>query len=310
MLNNEYRNSQFLYNLLVEICKEKHYKINGFSYNYIIEISNNKKSVLLYGDCLPLNNNIAQKISRDKCALYETLSFKKIPCVKHELVKHPAYELGKNSYKILEEKLTNNSNGLVIKDNRGSCGRNVFYVKNNKELKNVANKIFSMWQDIAVSPFIENTCEYRVIILDGKLCVAYKKERPFIIGDGKNSIKKLVESKYNNFNFEIKKEDLNKKPKKDEKVLIGWKNNLCCNSIPQIITEKNLKNKLTKFAKKVTDALDLRFASIDIFDTKEGFKVLETNAIVSMEIFASISVDNYNLTKKIFSSALDKCFEE
>lgn len=302
------KNSNYLYEILEEICAEKGYTIKGLSNNYIIEIIKKNKSIFLYGNSFPLNNNASQKISQDKSAFYSVLSSKGINCVEHKIVKHPSYDMG-YAQRELEKILSKYTSGIVVKDNKGSCGRNVFWVKNKKQLKIAISRIFSMNQDIAVSPFIENECEYRVILLDGKLCVAYKKEKPFVIGNGKNKIKQLIKNTYGNFDFELSKEMLNKKPKLNEKVVVGWKNNLAFKSAPQVVTDLKLKQTLLTFAKKVADTLNLRFCSIDIFSTESGLKVLETNAIVSMEIFSKSSEDNYNTTKKVFTESLEKCFE-
>lgn len=302
------KNSNYLFEILSKISEQKNYEIKGYSNNYIIEISKNKKSVFLYGNCLPLNNNSSQKISADKAALYTVLSSKNIPCVEHKIIKHPSFDMG-FAFNKLEDILLKNPSGIVVKDNKGSCGRNVFLVKNKKDLKLSINKIFSKNQDIAVSPFIENATEYRLIMLDNKLCVAYKKEKPFVVGDGKSTVKKLIKNNYGNFNFELPKAELNKKPKLNEKFVVGWKNNLAFNSSPETVLDSILKAKLTNLAKKVTKALNLRFCSVDIFEQNGTLKVLEINSIVSMEYFSKNSNENYTLTKKIFDIALQKCFE-
>ncbi len=302
------KNSNYLYEILSEISTEKNYQITGYSNNYIIEVTNKNKSIFLYGNCFPLNNNASQKISADKSAVYTVLSAKGLPCVEHKIIKHPSFDMG-YAYDKLETFLQSNPAGIVVKDNKGSFGRDVFLVRDNKHLKTSINKIFSKNKDIAVSPYIENANEYRLIILDGKLCVAYKKQRPFIVGDGKSTVKKLIKDTYGNFDFELPKTDLNKKPQLNEKFTVGWKNNLCFNSTPQVVTDQKLKNKLKTLAVKVAKTLNLRFCSVDIFEVENSLKVLEVNSIVSMEIFSKASEENYNLTKNIFKSALQKSFE-
>lgn len=301
-------NSNYLYNILTQIAKDKNYSVKGYSNNYIIEVSNNKKSLFLYGNCLPLNNNSSQKISADKSALYSILSAKNIPCVEHVIVKHPSFDMG-FAFDKIDEFLNNYQSGIVVKDNKGSCGRNVFLVKNKKDLKNAITKIFSKNQDIAVSPYLDNACEYRLIMLDNNLCVAYKKEKPFVIGNGKDTVKKLIKQNYGNFNFELSKTELNKKPKINEKFIVSWKNNLAFNSTPIVVTDANLKKRLTNLAKQVTKLLNLRFCSVDIFEQEKSLKVLEVNSIVSMEIFSKSSDENYKTTVKIFDKALQKSFE-
>lgn len=302
------KNSNYLFEILSEISKEKNYKIKGYSNNYIIEVTNKNKTIFLYGNCLPLNNNASQKISADKSASFIVLSNNNIPCVEHKIIKNPSFNFG-NTYNKMYDYLKENKNGIVVKDNKGSFGKNVFLVKNKNELKKSIDKIFSVNKDIAVSPYIEDASEYRLILLDNKLCVAYKKEKPFVVGDGKSCVKKLIKQKYGDFDFELGKKELNKKPKLNENFIVGWKNNLCFNSTPQIVTDTALKQKLFNLAKKVTKTLNLRFCSVDIFEQNSTLKVLEVNSIVSMEKFSNANNENYNLTKKIFTEALQKSFE-
>lgn len=303
-------NSNYLYKILTKIAEKKHYEIKGFSNNYIIEVLNKikKKSVFIYGNSFPLNNNSSQKICTDKAALYSVLDDKKIPCIEHKIVKNPMFKIGEIN-KQLSEFLHRYPKGIVVKDNKGSHGKDVFLVKNNKQLKVAVNKIFSKNLDIALSPYVENSCEYRVIMLDNSLCVAYKKIKPSVVGDGKHKVKNLITKAYKNFNFELDKKILSYKPKTNETVTIGWKNNLVFNSTPEIITNSTLKNKLFNLARKVTKTLNLRFCSVDIFETNLGLKVLEVNSIVCMEKFAEASETNYILTKQIFEMALEKSFE-
>ena len=61
--------------------------------------------------------------------------------------------------------------------------------------------------------------------------------------------------------------------------------------------------------KKTAKALGIRFASIDMIKTKEGWKVLEVNAGVMMEHFASSGENQYITAKAIYRDAILKMFE-
>lgn len=298
--------NDYLFKLLSEIATKKNFEITGLSDNYIIEIKdkNTKKTFYIYGNRFPLNNASSQKICSDKSALSDVLALNKIPHVIHTLFKHPKYNMPWK-FSTLKRHLVNNPQGLVIKDNFGSCGNNVYLVKTNFQLKKAVRKILKQGLDISLSPYVNYENEYRLIMLDGICMACYKKVRPFVKGDGKTSLRKLVFNKYAELNFNLPLISKFKIPKKDEKITVGWKHNLKMNSIPENITDEKLKNQLVDFAKKVLTTINIKFCSVDlIFDNTE-LKVLEINSIVSMNEYANYSKENYKTTKEIFTKAIE-----
>ena len=79
-----------------------------------------------------------------------------------------------------------------MKDNKGYCGNNVFWVKNKTQIKKAVNKIFKQNLDLAVCPYVDIEDEFRLIMLNGECKVCYKKVRPYVIGDGKLNVKNLI----------------------------------------------------------------------------------------------------------------------
>ncbi len=298
--------NDYLFKLLSEIAIQKNFEITGLSDNYIIEIKdkNTKKAFYIYGNRFPLNNASSQKICSDKSALSDVLTLNNIPHINHVLFKHPKYNIPWK-FNTLKQLLVNNSNGLVVKDNFGSCGNNVYLVKTIFQLKRAVTKILKQGLDIAVSPYVNYENEYRLIMLDGKCEACYKKVRPFVVGDGKTSLNKIVKNKYSELNFTLPFFKRFITPKKEEKITIGWKHNLKMNSIPQNITDEKLKNDLINFAEKVLKVIKMNFCSVDLFIENEQIKVLEINSIVSMNGYANYSKENYNTTKNIFTKAIE-----
>lgn len=295
------------YNFFASVAKDLNCTIKSLSNNYIFEVFSidKGKKFYIFGNALPLNNNVAQKVCMDKCATSTILTANNISCVEHILIKNP------NVFKNWEDKtfdsLLKEYKTLVVKDNHGFSGNLVFKVNNIKELKKHAQTIFNLNKDVALSPFIKYTDEYRLIMLNNKCEIIFKKVKPFVIGDGKSSILSLAEKKYGKDSPVILEiENKNYKPKENETICIGWKNNLKMCASVESVTDKALKKNLEALAKSVTKALNITFCSIDIIDDNGILKVLEVNSTVSALRYASTGAENLKQVKALFKKAFQQ----
>ena len=300
--------NEFYTSLFKEICNENNFKFNALSDNYIFCIDKKeKKRTFALGNSLDLNNNVAQKICMDKTALSIVLRENNIPCVNNVLLKNP--KVYKNfDRKTIKEFLKQNGT-IVIKDNEGSSGKLVFKTKSFLKANFFVKKIHRQNKDACISKYEDVRAEYRLIMLDGNCEIMYKKEKPFVVGDGKTSFYKLFKNKYKDIN--IKKKIFNSLyiPRKNKKIYLSWLNNLAYNNFPVDIEEKNIINDLKGLAIKCVRLLNLRFCSIDIILTGGEYKVLEINSIVSTKIYASQSDINMKKVKSLYLKAIKKCFE-
>jgi glutathione synthase/RimK-type ligase-like ATP-grasp enzyme len=57
-------------------------------------------------------------------------------------------------------------------------------------------------------------------------------------------------------------------------------------------------------------ALNANFCSVDIAEVNGKYKVVEVNGGVMMEKFSSQSIENYNIAKSIYASAINKLFKK
>ena len=77
-----------------------------------------------------------------------------------------------------------------------------------------------------------------------------------------------------------------------------------------MFSDKVLIGKLSNFALRVAEQLNLKFASIDIVKDKNGgYKVLEINSGVMMETFSKLNEHNYEIAKHIYRSAIYDYFD-
>jgi hypothetical protein len=216
-----------------------------------------------------LNTAATQAICKDKCAAFDILSYHHITCVEHFLFMPPAsgFSPKDGNYKELY-RLLDKYGKLVLKPNEGTSGSNVYSVTCGAELARASDQIFKGSESLAVSPFYEIEKELRVIVLDGSVKLVFSKELPSVLGDGSSSLAELVAAaSYDAATFDFSKFDFRYVPKKGEIVTLGWKHNLAHGASAKIVDFGHILNDLTVIALKASDALGIRFASIDIVIT-------------------------------------------
>lgn len=83
---------------------------------------------------------------------------------------------------------------IILKLNDSSQGRGIYKVYDEKELGDVAKNIFQKSNTFQIQKFYGYN-DYRVVVLGGKVLSAYQRIPLYVIGDGINSIKQLLELK-------------------------------------------------------------------------------------------------------------------
>ena len=309
MKNNERKFTK----MIKEICKEENINIESYSDNWIFRLSKDHISKHILGYRFELNSSSVDDICNDKSAASDIMISNHIPCVEHTFFISPPNLKYINNTGNLSEMLNylKQHKQIVCKPNEGTGGNCVTLVSNEKELEEAANEIFKENISLALSPFYEINNEYRVIILNNKVKLIYLKEIPFLIGNGKDSILKLIadsNKKYsiNEIDKHINYYDI---PKHNEIIKLNWKHNLGLGSKSQLLEDKEIKTILSNLAIKVSKTLNLKFASIDIIETNDTYKVLEINSGVMMDHFANINKENYKIAKSIYKEAIEAMFE-
>lgn len=288
--------------ILVEICKEKKIKLYSYSDKWNFKLEKNDKKYYISGYQFPIDTASTRLFVDDKAAISELLNENKINCFMHFFISNID---NNKKLKLIEDMLKNNDK-IVIKQNDGSGGRNIFLIDNMEQANNSINLLINSQKMISISKFYEYEFEYRVIILNGEVLLIYMKERPYIIGNGKDNIEKILEN--NNINSTI---NLDKTyiPKLNEKIYISWKHNLQNGGIATIVTDNILYEKLSMFAKKIINIVNINFCSIDIALLNNELYVVEINGGVMMEKFSSICKENYIIARNIYTKAIDYIFK-
>ena len=310
---------RFFHRLIKEICAEKDIRMKVLSFGMIIKLKKDDKIRYIIQNCFQLNNSASDRLASDKYALYEVLTSEGINVVKHYMLFNP---MSRNYImdeiilsKVVSDFIEDNGSMAIVKSNNGKEGVNVFKCIGENEIYDTINYLFKTNSSISLCPYYDIKDEYRVVYLDGKCELVYSKERPSVIGNGVMSVAELYLNQKDNLSSYITMDkiinvDLDYVPKKDEKVYLTWKHNLCNGAIPLLVEDDKLKEKIEQLALKVAKIINIDFAAIDIVqDNKGKLHVLEVNSGLGMTIFSKYAPNGYKITKDIYSKAIDKMFE-
>ncbi len=305
------------YKIMDELCVEKNIAQKIISYGWITELKKNNISKYIIGYQFDLNSAISYNIAGDKFATYEVLKSNDIPTIEHRMIFNPQTRSKYYKNKFLSEAkelLKENGNKLVIKANDSCKGKDVHVCFNEEEIESTVKDLFDGNNDtLSACPYIDISYEYRAIYLCGEILYIYKKKKPYVIGDGKSTVKELINIKFGEESkIDLCRElDLSKVLEKDEEVTISWKHNLSSGAEPIIIDESDEYIKqIREVAEKAGKALNIKFASVDVVVTeKKEILVMEVNGSVCMNKFSEIIPNGYEIAKSIYSKAIDKMFE-
>lgn len=301
--------------IMKQLSNELHFSLEFLSYDWIIRVRHKELVRHIIGYDWELNSSTAQLIAKDKSACYELLKSNQISSVEHKLFLSPhfqSYISGRGNWLSLIKYAETNQYPLICKSNMGTGGNEVFKVTNQVELEHYVHLLFSKHRGICLSPFYDIKNEYRVILLFGEAYLVYVKQKPYITGDGINTVVELINKNYNVLSladFELHNIDLEKILPLGKKLELGWKHNLAKGSQAIIIDDVSLKEKLVAFAINAAKAINITFASVDIVEVGDQLLIMEINSGIMMENFAQQSEKTFHLAKEIYKSALVKMME-
>ncbi len=309
-MKNKERN---LVKIINEICKEENIKMVSYSDDWIFRLTKNGISKHILGYRFELNNSSVDAICNDKCAASDILIDNNIECIKHTFFLSPS-NLKYTSKNANWEEMINyfkEHKRIVCKPNEGTGGNNVIIINNQTELEQAVTKVFSNSRGLALCPYHEIKNEYRVIILNNNIKLIYLKQTPFIIGNGKDTVLKLIADSNIQYNMGTFDKNINYYyiPPKNEIFRLNWKYNLGLGASAKIVSDDNLIKILSELAIKAAAVLNIKFASIDIVETDNTYKVLEINSEVMMDYFSNINETNYKISKQIYKEAIDLMFQ-
>lgn len=298
--------------IIDEVCREKSIEKITLSYDWVIILKkgNVEKKIVNYK--FHLNSKRSSEIARDKYSTYAVLKYYGIPVIEHHILfneeRVPGCEGINQNFAILK-----NDEKVVIKANSSSEGKDVFLCYKEEEKLVIVKRLFKEENDaVCVSPFMDIAYEYRAIFLDGEVIYLYKKKKPYVEGDGKLTVKELVEKDLKYLTELIEEKYANYVPEKGEKVMVGWKHNLSGGAVPIVIDEQDEYYAVVKsLAEKVGKVMELTYASVDIVVTQDKkMYVMEVNSTVCVTKFCELVPNGFEIGKKIYEKVIDKLFED
>lgn len=268
--------------IIREACAELGISVETYSNDWAFRLEKDGKIRYIVGYHFPLNLSSGKELCQDKCLTYSALSAAGIPAVPHLFV--PVFKAAANegleALRPTMEKWIADTGYVVVKDNYGTGGNQVYRLSTMEEAEEAIQKVFQKSYAASVSPFFTIKEEYRVTMLDGESLQVIRKERKSAVNE------------------------------KGEKVYLDWRHNLGLGATGILVEDAEKIQAVEPIAIQVMKAMNLRFASVDVVETKEGFFVLEVNAGVMMEHFAGQSPECYEKAKAIYKKAIKKSMED
>jgi len=307
---------RILIQIIKEIAQEANIHCTTFSHNWIIKLTKATTTKYIFGYNFELNTATAKDIAGDKSATYEILTNAQVPAIEHSLLMSPqlqSYVSKNGNWANIIELTQQYQYPIILKPNTGTGGNSVFKANNTIQLEKAVHELFEKNRAICISPFHHIQAEYRIIVLDKQVEFGYKKIAPHLIGDGKTTFFDLITQQIKKgklppsilTEIDEYKADFDTIPKDKEVKTISWKFNLGKGATAQLLKEESIKTVLFPLAIQAAQAINIRFASIDIAELSDGtLKVLEINSGIMTEKFATFSQKNYNLVKKMYKKAI------
>jgi len=259
-----------LHDFLTEICKEQRILIEFLSQGYIIRLSKNDQVRHIIGPYWEINNTASDRIACDKYGCYQVLESRGIPAIQHEILQNPLrrpnWSGPYGSWSQALDLFTSFNSRVVVKPNTGSYGKDIYFANTICELETGMQAIFAYHASAAISPYHEIKNEYRVFYLNGECRFAYGKE--------KNEL---------------------------------GTHNLAAGASAFMLDEQKdaaLITQITSLATNAANCIGINFASVDVADTEQGFKIMEINAGVQAGILLEQHPDLHHMFKNILTDAV------
>lgn len=175
---------------------------------------------------------------------------------------------------------------VLTKPNKGHDGVNIAICENIEQLISTCKSFYENEKDFLIQPYITHN-EYRVLVVENELVLIHSKRNQTIIGDGRSTIKILLdaipESKKSSVVIDWQHKKLNSTM---ESILLeGEKFEFHITKIPSNDTyyTENFPNEIKFWAEELARKMSSSVLGIDVFIPKEitdlsSYKIIELNS--------------------------------
>jgi glutathione synthase/RimK-type ligase-like ATP-grasp enzyme len=300
-------------------CAKRAITVDVRADGWLIVMQRGASRRFAFGYDVGLNRAVAHRIANDKSATAEVLRISGIACVPHALFLNPEmnqYIRARGSWETMLGLLNGSLSGIVVKPNEGTSGKSVFRVTSKPALELAVKQIFASHMSLAISPYLDIEDEVRVVLIDEAALVVYSKSRPAAEGDGKHSLLELAlevtsadrrSTVLAGMMAELDKAELDAIPPPGQRRVLNWRHNLDSGAQPVLLQPGEIRDACVELAVKAAQAIDIRFASIDVVRVAGEWQVLEINSGVMMEALSKVHPE---LVYAVYDAALDKVFAD
>lgn len=301
--------------IIYQLCDKHQINIQKIDGESIYRLAKNNFVHYIWSRRFDINSTIASRIADNKYATYlvlKSLSIPIIPCIKLPRIDTKEYpNLEISIFEICQNLLLESSH-IVIKPNNSYEGIDVYKCSSLKDVEQNILQIANKYKYLVASPYIDAIAEYRLFYLDNQILYAYKKNQEKIICDGTSTVIELLLNNKTNLNT-VSKDimcQFDKIYPKGNELKLNWKFNLSQGGDCVPITDDNLYKKLVNIAISAANAINIRFATIDILvDQDNNMQVLEINAGVAMDQFIIKYPNGKEIATSIYEKAIIAMFE-
>ncbi len=304
------KSKHILMDTFVVKAKSLGYSVKRYSADRrIYKISKNGKSILTIGKHFPINSAVSNLIAKRKFLTKQILRDEGINTPRGVLVS----VFNEVSILVKKGKL---SFPLVVKPDTSSLGKMVTAkIVNIKDLKAAFLSVKHKFGEVLVEEYCEGD-DYRFLVLDDKVLMVTKRGLPYVTGDGKSTVSKLINifNKTNTWPLKIDDEvkrclavsgyGLQDKPEAGVKIILRRNANNSSGGTTENIT-KGIDNEFNNIAVKASKIVGLKLDGVDIIapditDFKKGYFITELNGSPGYDLSLSSKLENpYDATEDI-----------
>ena len=256
---------------------------------YVLRVSKGQSALCFPSDALPLNSASGHALARDKLATYQLLERHgvRVPAG----VGFFAVLSRERSNRVERERLITNlepavlgalpglradpQTRLIVKPSAESHGIGVRLCRGMEEVQAAAAETLKYGRCGLVQEFVEGP-EYRVVLLDGEVLLAYCKRNPILKGDGRSTERELIADFNRSLGaqsgsldtgnlppLEAREWQLDRVPEEGEILELGVElQNLCHGSWPELLTA--IPDPILEICWRAHRVLGLRYSGIDV----------------------------------------------
>lgn len=146
--------------------------------NFLYRAILDDKSFLMHDVEIGLNNSAAAKTAMSKSGTFDTLSYFQVPAIEHIFLMNTNSRFTmSDAFEIAKKRFYQWNENVVLKQDNGSQGNNVYKITTLAELEEKLHYLFNMNVNGVISPYLPSTYEYRIVTLNKEPKLFLAKER-------------------------------------------------------------------------------------------------------------------------------------